>query len=63
MSETTWTVTTPNGEVVTTTQRKKLAYRPPLPISDKTPKNQVQGAESYNEMRKRLLLLGEMESK
>lgn len=43
--------------------RPKLAYRPAFKISDKTPESQVAGAKSFNEMRQRLLDLGEMETK
>jgi hypothetical protein len=58
-----WTVTEASGEVKTTSDRKKLAYRQAFEITEKTPKGQAAGASSFNEMRQRLLDLGEMESK
>lgn len=61
--EVTWTVTERSGEVKVTSNRPKLAYRPAFEINDKTTKGQAAGAASFNEMRERLLLLGEMEEK
>lgn len=58
-----WTVTEPNGAVKVISNRPKLLHRPPFDINDKMPKNQVPFAEGWNEMRERLILLGEMESK
>ena len=61
MSEVTWTVTAPSGEVKT--NGPKLAHRPAFKINDKTPDSQVAGAKSFNEMRQCLLDHGLMESK
>lgn len=58
-----WTVTERSGETKKTSSKPKLAYRPAFKVSDKTPESQVAGANSFNEMRQRLLDLGEMESK
>lgn len=58
-----WTVGERSGEVKTTTNRKKLAFRPAYSVTKDTPKNQVAPSNSFNEMRQRLLDIGEMESK
>jgi hypothetical protein len=63
MSDNVWKVGTRNGEVKVVSSRPKLAHRPPFDINDKMPKNQVPFASGWNEMRERLILLGEMESK
>ena len=63
MSEVTWTVTAPNGEVKVTSNRKKLKYRDAFEIKETASKGQAAGAASFNEMRQRLLDLGEMETK
>lgn len=44
-------------------KRPKLAYHPAFVITKDTPKGQVAGAKIFNEMRERLLELGEMEEK
>lgn len=56
-----WTVGERSGDVKT--NRKKLTYRPAFKVTKDTPETQVAGANSFNEMRERLLELGEMESK
>lgn len=56
-----WTIG--GQEAPSNTTRKKLAYRPAFEITEKMPKGQQAGAQSFNEMRERLILLGEMEEK
>lgn len=43
--------------------RAQLAYREAFEFNDKTPKAQLVTIESFNEMRLRLLELGEMKQK
>lgn len=63
MTEVTWTVTTPSGEVKRSSGNPKIEHYPAYAIDEKTPKGQVLGAKRFNAMRQRLLDLGEMESK
>lgn len=56
--EVTWSI---GGETVSS--RKPLAYREPVEIIEKMSKGQAAFAQGYNEMRERLLELGEMKSK
>lgn len=51
-----------NGQEVTS-KREPLPYREALEITEKMPKGQQAFAEQYNQMRERLLLLGEMKPK
>lgn len=60
MSET-WTVTEPSGQKKVVSNRKPLPYRPAFEITDKMPKGQMTSAQWFNEMRERLLEIGEME--
>lgn len=63
MSEVTWTVSEPNGEMKKVSSKPKLSFRPAFKVNDKTPETQVAGANIFNEMRQRLIELGEMESR
>lgn len=63
MSEVTWTVTAPSGEVKRVTVNQKLEHIPAMRIPEKATGAQVTGATNFNKMRQRLLDLGEMESK
>jgi hypothetical protein len=60
MEPITWTVTEANGQV--TRQGKKLAYKQPFEITDKTPKAQIPVIDGWNEMQKCLIENGLMES-
>jgi hypothetical protein len=60
MPENVWKVGSRSGETTVVSNRPKLAHRPPFEIN-KMPKNQIPFAEGWNEMRERLILLGEME--
>lgn len=59
----THTVTEPNGKVTKQSSMEKLSFAAPFEINDKTPKNQLYTINKWNEMRQRLLDLGEMEPK
>lgn len=63
MPENIWTIGERTGEVTEGSNRKQLPYREELEIADKMPKGQIAFAHGWNEMRKRLLELGEMKSK
>lgn len=63
MDPITWTVTEQSGEVKTTGKRSQLVYREAFEITDRTAKGQIPVIEGWNEMRARLLELGEMKSK
>lgn len=63
MDEVTWTVTEASGDVTVTGKRSQLTYREPFEITDKTPKGQIPVIEGWNEMRTRLIELGEMKLK
>lgn len=59
----TWTVTEASGEVKKVSSLKPLPYRDEVEVTDKMPKGQIAFAEGWNDMRARLILLGEMKSK
>lgn len=63
MNEITWTVTEPSGEVKVTGKRVQLSYQEALEVNDKTPKSQLPFIQGWNEMRARLIELGEMKQK
>lgn len=58
-----WTVTEPNGEAKVVSNRKQLSYREEIEIDKDMAKGTKIFAEQYNEMRQRLIELGEMKSK
>lgn len=58
-----WTVGERSGEVKVTPNKPKLTHIPAMRIPDKATGAQVTGATNFNNMRQRLLDLGEMESK
>lgn len=63
MDKITWTVTEPNGDKKVVSEREPLPYREPVEITGKMSKGQEAFAQGYNEMRERLLELGEMKAK
>lgn len=59
----TWTVTEASGEVKKVSGLAPLQYRDQVEVTNKMPDGQIAFAKGWNEMRERLILLGEMKSK